>query len=711
MRRRTLLATPALAAGAALLPATAAEAAGTSPSAPAGTSPSAPAGTSPSAPAGGGQPVPLAVPLHDVNVIGGRVLTLPDGTPMLYGVTTGTPAKLSGVDARSGVARFSVPLPDADGSYTVVAGTDGSLYAGAYDNGRLYRVSADGATVTDLGQPLADQTFLWDLAVAPDGRLFGVTYPGARLFAYDPAGGGVHDYGAVTADTTQARTVEVVGATVYVGTMTPAHLFAIDAASGAKTELPLPSGVDAATQSIFDVNAAGGLLYVRIGTDIKYSPLYALDPATGQWSAPLSQVAGLELPAPDPDGRVYVMRNNELTAWDPASGASSGTGLVYPGRVYNYRGVGWVDLADPDWPGQTLTGWFWRGELWRYNPETGKSWVSTDSTLPGEPIPVISLASAHDGTVLAGGYLGGFARVDPDDATVQFHRFSQTERLLDDGTAIWLGTYPDARGYRYDPARPWSSPEYSPGPPGTPDNPVTAWNFAGYADPQDRILSLARVGDYLIGGTGPKGPTFGGALAVYDTGSGQARFTATGLGDRAASALAAPARSRADIVYVGTWTQGGTGAGTPPETLGTVFAYDIGRDRVLWQRSPVPGAARYAALLFDTQGRLWTVADSTLAELNPANGKVRRSVRLGDPVSGGTWPAEVAILQPAPGGQALYVKSGGRVWWVSTRTLAATDLGLPGYREFTALPCGDLVLALDEQLYRWTPPARLRGGA
>ncbi|HEX6686940.1 MAG TPA: hypothetical protein VF062_29515 [Candidatus Limnocylindrales bacterium] len=94
----------------------------------------------------------------------------------------------------------------------------------------------------------------------------------------------------------------------------------------------------------------------------------------------------------------------------------------------------------------------------------------------------------------------------------------------------------------------------------------------------------------------------------------------------------------------------------------------------------------------------------TLAELDPVTGHTRRTVRLGEPTSGGgTWPAFVASLQAAPGKKALYAKAGGRFWRVDTRTLAATDLGLTGFELFTALPGGDLVLSRGEQLFRWTP--------
>ncbi|AYY13967.1 hypothetical protein EF847_15935 [Actinobacteria bacterium YIM 96077] len=652
----------------------------------------------------GGEPVSLGSPLTDVNMVGAQVFTRNDGVPMLCGVTSGSPASVSGVDARTGELLFSEPLPGASGSYGAIVGPDGLVYLGSQSNGLLFRVDPSDGTVEELGRPLAGETYVWELVVGDDGQLFGVTYPGARLFRYNPETGDVHDYGSVVSDTKYARAVEATGGSVYVGTSRGVHLLRVDPGTGDIRELGLPDGVEAGDvgTSVWEVNASGGLLYVRLGDDIKYSPLYAFDPSTEEWIASLDNVAGLHMAEPGPDGRVYVMHDNELTGWDPHTGETTSTGLLYPGRVWNYRGVGWVELDDPDWPGQTLTGWFWRGEMWRYNPQTGQHSMTDGATVPGEPRDVLSLVTTHDGAVLAGGFLAGFARVDPDDATTDFNRFSQTESLLDDGESVWVGAYPDARGYQYDPDEPWNSSEYSPGPPGTPENPVKIWDLKGHDDPQDRVFAIARAGQYIVAGTGPAGPTFGGALVVHDTEADDYRVTAAELGDRAVCDLAVDG----GVVYAGTWIHGGSGAPEPPETEGNLFAYDPGSDQILWSATPVPGAASYAGVHIDRDGLLWTIADTTLAEIDPETGEAIRTVELGDrPAGGRTFPNTVAILREAPDAPALYVKSAGRLWRVWTRTGAVEDLGLSGYRLFTVLPDGSLVLADAEELFRWDPPA------
>ncbi|PSL00400.1 outer membrane protein assembly factor BamB [Haloactinopolyspora alba] len=697
MRRRTLLtaalAGPPVAYATSWLPATASTTTGTD-------GPGGPARAL--GPSSGTAPELLTVPITDVNMVGAQIFGGSDGEALLCGVTSGEPAKVSAVDARTGEALFTRPLPGAGGAYATAIGADGNMYVGSYSNAGLYRVDPRAGTVDDLGSPLAGETFLFGLAAGADSRIYGATYPGTRVFSFDVNTAEVHDFGSVAADTKYARAIGVLDGAVYVGTSRGAHLFRLDPASGDTTELPLPAGLTPGdtSVSVFDVDASGGLLYVRIGVDIKHAPLYAFDPATGSWIGELANVAGLGLSAPDADGLVYVMHDNELTGWDPVSGTVTATGLVYPGRVWNYRGVGWVDLGDPEWPGQTLTGWFWRGEMWRYNPQTGAHSVTDGPTVPGEPAEMISLETARDGTILAGGYLAGFARIDPADASVRFHRFSQTESLLDDGESVWVGAYPDARGYRYDPDQPWNSVEYSPGPPGTAPNPEKVWDLHDHADPQDRIFAIARVGDRVVAATGPRSPTFGGALVVHDTGTGDYDVRDVGLGDRAVCDLAVIG----DVVYCGTWIHGGSGAPEPTLTEGDMFAYDPVADEVLWRTKPVPGATSYAGVVADRDGRLWTIADTTLAEIDPADGTVVRTIELGDTVGGGrTFPNTVAILREAPDAPLLYVKSAGRLWQVWTRTGAVTDLGVSGYRLFTVLPDGTLALARGAELFHWDP--------
>ncbi|WP_129668870.1 PQQ-binding-like beta-propeller repeat protein [Phytoactinopolyspora endophytica] len=658
-----------------------------------------------SAAVSGGEPVSLGQPLRDVNLIGAAVTTTPEGVPTIYGVIIGEPATLAAVHANTHDVLWTQPLENSGGSYSVQVTPNGDIYVAAYSGGHLYRKAWASDTIEDLGQPLPGQTFLWDITIGPDDRLYGVTYPGAMLYAYDPATGDVQDYGRLVTDTQQARTIAAYQGKLYVGTMTPAHFLEVDPATGDSREIPLPDGAapDNPQSSIFGIDVTGDRIYVRVGTDIKHAPLFGYDLASDTWYEPITQVAGLSLPEPGPDGEIYVMRENTLSAYHPDTGEVVETSLIYPGRVYNYRGVGWVELDDPDWPGQTLTGYFWRGEVWRYNPTTGESQI-VQSEVPGEPIEVLSLATAVGGGVWAGGFLGGFARVDVDDGSAEFHRWSQTESIHDDGTDVWLGAYPDARGYRYDPEAPFNDPDYNPGPPGTEVNPVKLWDFSSYEGrPQDRVFALARSGSLTFAATGPKRSAYGGTLTIYDDRTGDVEIREDLAPERAFTSLAV----RRAVVYAGSWINGGTGTDDPPQSEGTVLAYDPRKDQVLWQVSPLAGATSYVGLVFDPQGRLWTLAGTTLLRLNPHTGQVTKEIDLPGEVdtTGMTFPSLAGGVQQVPGASALYVNVARRLFRVRTTNGDVEDLGEFPYRLVTVVDDGRLVMSSAATLYVWEPPA------
>lgn len=649
------------------------------------------------------EPISLGEPLKEINVVGCAITTTPDGVLTMYAVVSGEPAILVAVDARTREVLWVKDLPNAGGSYGLQVYPNGDLYISTYSAGRLYRLTYGADAVEDLGEPIPGETFLWDNTIGPDDRLYGVTYPGARLYAYDPASGAVQDYGALADDTKQGRTITSHNGKLYAGTMAFGHFLEIDPVTGAIREIALPPEAkpDDPLTSVFDIDASGDLIYVRVGTDIKYSPLYPYDLANDTWRAPIDQVAGLGVSQPGPSGEVYFMRNNTLHAYDPATETLTETPVEYPGRVYNFRGVAWVDLADPEWPGQTLTGFFWRGEVWRYNPETDAGEVVLSET-PGTPIEILSLANAADGGVWAGGYLAGFSYVNPADGAVEFRRWSQTESINDDGENVWLGAYPDARGYRYDPDAPFNDPDYSPQP-GVDVNPVKLWDFKGAeGDPQDRVFAIAREGRYMVAATGPKLTSFGGTLVVHNTRNDKVDTVYDIAPDRALTSLVA----RRGVVYAGSWINGGTGSVNPPRSEGTVLAYSLKHRDVLWQTSPVAGSPSYVGTTFDASGRLWTLAGTTLAEINPATGDTTLEITLPGTVdiTGMTFPMLAGVVHPVPGADALLVKVAGRLSRVWTATGDVDDLGEFPYRLFVPLGDGQVVMSSDATLYRWQPP-------
>ncbi|WP_419993173.1 hypothetical protein [Streptomyces boninensis] len=654
-----------------------------------------------------GHPTDLGTPLKDVN-LNGFVGTAPDNTPILYGANNGRPAALTSVDARTGAARWTSDLPGATAAGAFVQTAADTLFLGA-GGGHLFRVDTGTGAVTDLGAALDGETEVQGLALGPDGKLlYGVTFPGAKLFSFDPADGAAKDLGALADDTGQGHAVAAHQGKLYAGTMVPAHFLEIDTATGEPREIPLPDEADPGNPqtSIFEITPVGDLLFVRAGDDVKYATLFPYDPATGTWKPGITDVAGLGVSPAGPDGEVYFMRKNKLTAYAPATGTLTETALTYPGRVYNFRGADWVELTDADWPGKTLTGFFWTGEPWRFNPQTGKAQL-LDNVVPPTPVGILSLSPAADGGVWAGGKLAGFAHVDVHDGTADYHHWSQPESIVDDGKAVWLGAYPDSRLYRYDPDLPFNDPDYQPGPPGSAVNPRKLADFSGRpGKPQDRVHAMLRTGRRVLAATGPKRASFGGTLVISDLAGKDVRIYDNIPGDRALTSLAA-ARG---VVFAGSWINGGTGTGStkPPEAEGTVLALDPRSGDVLWQRSPLQGAPSYVATTVDARGRLWTLAGTTLLRLHPATGAVLRRVELPGKVDtkGMTWPWMAGQISRVPRADALYVKVAGRLHRVRGGDGKVTDLGEFPYGLFTVAADGRLVMCDEARLFSTPPPDR-----
>ncbi|MCP9972932.1 outer membrane protein assembly factor BamB family protein [Streptomyces somaliensis] len=570
------------------------------------------------------EPQFIGIPLADVLLLGGTVAPGPSGRQALWSASTGKPARLNAMDPTTGDLLVSAPLTGADGAWAVTAAPSG-VYAGTYGNAHLYRwTPGSGDTVEDLGLPVAGQTFIWCLATDADGRVWGGTFPGGRVFRFDPATRAFTDFGQAVPGQTYVRSIACYGDRVYSGSYAAAHIAELDPATGVFTQLPTPPGLGTISgKPVYDLNAYDGRLYARIGSDAP-SPLYVFDLATRTWSDPIPEVHGLSVSPPDEDGAVYFFQRSELRRYDPVTGQNTGTGLFLTGKVQNARSFGWAELGLPDYPGRSLVGTLWRGDMFRYNPTTGAHAV-LGTNVRREPIDIQALAAGGRRTVYAGGFLnGGLSSVDTVTGEASFHRFGQIEAILRDSEGtVWIGQYPDAKLFRYRPDQPWNSPEYSPeGPPGTPANPEVVLTLRPQL--QARARSLAEVDGKIAVGTVPEGNRLGGGLAVYDKATGAWTFTRNVVRDMSIIALAAAG----SVVYGGASIFGGLGTTPPTRTAGAAFAYDVERAEKLWERELVPGTAAVSAVAVACDA-VWALAGHSLFALDPRTGAVLRRLELG----------------------------------------------------------------------------------
>lgn len=583
----------------------------------------------------------LGTPLTDVLVLGGVTAPAPDGgRDVLWVATGGKPSHLQAIDPLTGAVLAHHALVHeaddgyAEGGYGVTAAPNGDVYVGTYYDGRLYRRKAGpNSQLEDLGQ-MAGQSYLYRLTFHDDGLLYGGTYPGGKLFSYDPATGAVRDVGQLIPGEMYVRSVASGDGVVYAGTYN-CHILAVEPVSGTKTELPQPAPN---CGHVSDMNYIDGILYARTGNSIINAPVWAYNPATNTWRAtPIPNVAGLDQ-LRGPDGKIYFMHTDGLVGtlmrFDPVAGTSEQLPPQVSGRVVNNRGAGWIDLADPAWPGLTLVQMLWRGAVMLYNPATGH-WSVEQSDITGEPIGInVVAAGAHD--VYAGGYLnGGLAIYDPTADHTTFHRFAQLESILEDGTGVWLGSYPDARKYLFDRAQVWSNAAYSPGPVGAEENPILLDD--GKPRDQVRTPAVADLGDRVAFGTQP-GTTLTGSIVVIDKATHAATHHAGPIADQSTVSLVA----RDGVLYAGTSILGSYAQPPATTTDPSVYSFDPARGALMWRIGVKPGMSAVRGLEVDGRGNVWVLQNGTITTHNARNGDLKRTIRLTNDTSAGNWQGQLA---------------------------------------------------------------------
>jgi streptogramin lyase len=637
-------------------------------------------------------PRSLGVPLQDVLLIGGTVGTMADGRRVLWSASSGTPAYLSAVDPASGEPLLSAPLPGSSGAYGVEQAPDGTVYVGTYGAGRLYRLAPGANQAEDLGIPIAGETYVWSIVVAPDGTVYGGTSPGGKVFSWNPATRTFRDFGRMATGETYVKSIAYANGKIYAGAYASWLITELDPATGAKRQLPMPPGMTSPTGKVVnDLRSYGRFLYARQETFP--GPLRIYDLTTGAWTDTVEGAAGLDVTPPGSDGRVWFFRqfevgSAELIGYDPVSHSQQRTGVKVYGRIVNTRGIGW--------DGDTIVGLFWRGLMFRYNPATGQS-ATLRATVPGQPTQVLALASGPPGTVYAGGFLqGGLAIVSTKDGTSEYHRFSQIESLLPTKQGIVIGAYPDARVYRYDLSKPWYSSEYSDEAPGGEENPAKLLDLK--PNVQSRPQGVAELAGKVVVGSTPSGDTLGGSLSILDARTGKVdKVIDDFVLDEGITSLAA---GRHGIVYGSTTVAGGLSTTPPSQDRATVFAYDVRLGKKLWEVNPSAAAKTISAVSVDARGRLWTIVDGDILELDPWTG---RTLLIFDTSSGHSGAGQLALDDK---GTTLYAL-------VEGRRVIQVDTGTRKWRPLLEQPAlrmvynaGELVFAQDAELIAWRVATR-----
>ncbi|MGW4796062.1 hypothetical protein ACWEPC_26945, partial [Nonomuraea sp. NPDC004297] len=421
--------------------------------------------------------------------------------PRVYSVTSAASGgALLGIrDARDGSLIGERPLPLALGSWAVTVAPDHSVYVGGYNAtagamGRLFRYTPSTDQVSELGIPIATETFIWSVAASPDGSaVYGGTSPTGKLFRYDTATGAVTDLGSPVPGDQYVRDLAVGDdGTVYAGVGASSMKVAVLSPSGTVRRVIDPP-IEGSGYA-YDVDVAGHHLLVRFGTSTGTNPMGVYDLRTHEWTDVVDDVDNLTVAGGRRGNDLYLVQNDELVRYDLKTGRITRLGFTEYGEGA-VRPLGWL--------GNVLVGTTSTGRMWHYDRKTGQGRAFGD-TLTSQHVSVRALGTGPDGRLYAGGFFtGGLAAYDP--ATGESENWpdvGQSEGIVTHKGKLYLGVYPGARIYEWDGSAP-----------------RLLLNLG--EQEQDRPFAMISAGDWLAFGTVPKAGTHGGALGLLDPATGR----------------------------------------------------------------------------------------------------------------------------------------------------------------------------------------------
>src|SRR5690606_38653350 len=172
--------------------------------------------------------------------------------------------------------------------------------------------------------------------------------------------------------------------------------------------------------------------------------------------------------------------------------------------------IRWIDMDDPDYPGQTLALTYWRyARIYVHNFQSGKGYYLQPNVM-GAGAQLTELGTGPDGDIYAGAYLSppGMACWNPDQQTwTLLSGVSQVEGYGTFKENLLFGIYPTGALYCFNPNQPWD-PSTNPGKP------------AVIGHDQNRPQTFIDLGDQVAVGSVPKAGHLGGAITLWNPDTG-----------------------------------------------------------------------------------------------------------------------------------------------------------------------------------------------
>ncbi|MEV4114288.1 hypothetical protein [Nonomuraea sp. NPDC049695] len=627
----------------------------------------------------------------------------------LYTGTADTNPQLAVIDVATEQVTRKITIPDTAatptvGGWAAATATDGSIYLGTYPNSKLYRYVPGQSTVTDLGRAEGGYSFIWDLEPGADGKVYGGTYNDGRYFKYD--NGAFTTIGSVPvvegAQYVRSLAHDPAANATYLGTGTNAGLIRFDNVTGRVDRL-LPDAY-AHNSMVGGLTWTGGRLFAWI--DRTLLVLRVVRQTDGSYAAVTdATITDVDLhQSPAREGKVWFVREGLLHSYDVDTRAVQATD-VRPG----------LDVTGYTWVDGTLVGLGTAADgtrIFKYDPASGRWSTRVVSGTPVLPAAINALGAGPDGKVYTGGYLtGGTGVYDPlrgdgDDNrpdTPTLNGLSQTDSLLAHNGLLYIGAYPSAKLYSYDPARSWPPTlRYTGGAAG--DKADDCEPGKG-PPPQDRPYALAGAPDGTVYmGTVPKYGKRSGALTIWKEGTA-GRTVCVASNQSVVSLAYAGGR-----LFGGTSTRGALGVDPvyAPGASAMLFSYDPADGGVRTYQLPLT-APKAVTALAEVDGELWGLAGGSLFTLDPARPEAITAKRLFPDPDYAAKPSmawrDGVLLTVAQDPDHVYGTSGDQIFKIEKSSRALTVLlTVPGMEGLTADGFGNLYYKVNERLHRLAAP-------
>ncbi|WP_266202738.1 hypothetical protein [Pontibacter kalidii] len=624
----------------------------------------------------------LGPQLHSATLQGSAFVEGKNGKTYVYSVVRGRPAHLFGYDLATNELVADLELENTDGSWAIVASTDGLLYVSSAQ-GYLFKHMPGTQEIENLGIVLEGEKLVWDVVAGKNGEIYGGTYPGCRIFRYHPKDGFSDvSQGPVVENQQYAqflaydKKTDKLFVAVYIG----ANVVEIDLKTGKKREfLPEHYQKNGSIYNLKLVKAKTGTkLLVWLNNKGVGREALVFDAKTGKLEETLGTMEVRTLLKAEKIPTVYYtvdtnLYSSELTA---SAYAASEHLLSFKGKTKAAR---WnknneVELFTTE------------GQLVKYNPATRKSSTVT-LNIPKQPIDIQSIFYGPDDRVWLSGYLaGGNAAYDPKSGkTVEYSGLIQSEGMAKQGDDLYFGIYPAAQLYKYDTKRAWDVSQ---------NNPRLIKQLEGQSRPF-AILSVDSLRKVYFG-TVPNYGVLGGAIAEYDSETDETHTYTDVVKNQSPVCLA----FLDGKIWGGTSISGGLGI-TPTEKEGKLFCWDPDKRETIFETTPIPGIMAVTALIKGPDKKLWGMADGNLFVFDPASRQVVKQTKVYEVPAKRTHLWRDAFLVTHPSGN-VYGTGGRKFFSVDPQTMEVNVLR-EGLDLLTMDGSGVLYFRLGADLWSYTP--------